>query len=374
MQLLCVALFAASMALPLCAQRQSIVVSAATAEGQLIEQIRNESDAAKKVALLEEFLTRYPQHEGVPWAYSEMVATCPQTGQYDKALSAADKLLGLDPGDLGIALAAVKAAEAMKDPDAVRQWAVRASELARREAKAPKAGSETDEDHKQRVAFAGEVDTYTEYALFTSALQAQAPGPRAALLRALEQQAPDSAYWTHAHELYFLALVQTGDVPAAVAVAEKAIAKGQPTLDMLAAAGDFHLRNNTEPQKVLDYSSRLIELVNTSPQPATVSDAAWQQRKNTLVGLGNWMTGMVYTTQGKLSEADKALRAALPLLEGNDQVKAGALFNLGLANQKLNRLADAMRFYEQCVAIQSPYQSLAAGNLKGLKSAYRVVK
>ena len=86
------------------------------------------------------------------------------------------------------------------------------------------------------------------------------------------------------------------------------------------------------------------------------------------------MTGALYSSQGKFTEADTELRTALPLLEGNDQIKAGALFNLGLANQKLNKLEDAVKFYEQCITIQSPYQSLAAGNLKGLKSRYRVLK
>ena len=39
-----------------------------------------------------------------------------------------------------------------------------------------------------------------------------------------------------------------------------------------------------------------------------------------------------------------------------------------------DKYTDAIKFYEECVAIQSPYQPLAAGNLKGLKSAYKVIK
>ena len=75
---------------------------------------------------------------------------------------------------------------------------------------------------------------------------------------------------------------------------------------------------------------------------------------------------------------DKVLGAGLVrkdfLVEGNDQVKAAALYNLGLANQWLKNLADAIKFYEQCTAIDSPFRPLAAGNLKGLKSGYRVIK
>ncbi|MCC7174500.1 MAG: tetratricopeptide repeat protein [Bryobacterales bacterium] len=359
---------------PLGAQRQSVVVSGATPEGILIQQIRDESDGAKKMALMDEFLTRYPKHEGVPWVYSEITTTCSGMGQYDKAMAAAGKLLELDPGDLGIALAAVKAAEAKKDPDAVRQWAVRASGLARKEAQAPKTEAEDDATFSQRVTFAKQVDAYTEYSLFNTALQTQDPAKKAVLLGTLEKQAPESGYWAQGEGLYFLALAQSGDMPAAVAVAEKVIARGQGTEEMLAAAGEFYLRQNKEPEKVLDYSSKLVALTNSRSRPDGVSEADWQKRKDYFLGMGQWMAGVQLSTQGKFGEADKALRAALPLVEGNDQVKAAALYNLGLANQWLKNLADAIKFYEQCTAIDSPFRPLAAGNLKGLKSGYRVIK
>jgi len=200
------------------------------------------------------------------------------------------------------------------------------------------------------------------------------PAKKAELLKTLDQRAPESTYLAQAINVYFLALGQSGDVPGAVAVAEKAIAKGQGTEEMLAAAGDFYLRQNKEPEKVLDYSSKLIALAGSKPKPDGVSDADWEKRKNAFLGLGQWMTGALYSSQGKNVEADKVLRAALPLLEGDEQTKAGALYNLGLANHRLKKAAEAIKFYELCVAIQSPYQSLAATNLKGLKSAFKVIK
>jgi len=370
----CMALFLSLMVLPLCAQRRVAPINAGTPEGLFLVQIRDESDDAKKLALMDQFLAQYPKHEGALWVYSQITTIGSKLGQFDKAMAAAEKLLAQDPADLEIALAAVKAAEAKKDPDAVRQWAVRSSDLARKGVQTPKAQDEDGDAFKQRVDFAKQVDTYTEYALYAAALQAPEAAKRAELLKALDQRAPESTYLSQAYGLYFLALVQSGDMPAAVVVAEKVIAKGQGTEEMLATAGDFYLRQNTEPQKVLDYSAKLIELAGARPKPGGVSDADWQKRKDSFLGLGQWMTGALYSSQGKFSEADKVLRAALPLLEGNDQLKAGALYNLGLANQRLKNLPDAMKFYEQCVAIQSPYQPLATGNLKGLKSAYRVVK
>ena len=361
-------------AAPLGAQRQRVTINSATPEGRLLQQVRDESDDAKKVALMEQFLAQYPNHEGAVWLYTQMVASCAKLGQFDKAMTAAEKALAQDPADVDTAFAAVKAAEAKKDPDAVRKWAIQASDLARKVAQAPKAGEEDDNAFKQRVESAGLLDTYTEYALLAAAFEAPEAAKKVEMLKTLEQRSPESAYLSKGYGLYFQALVQSGDTPGAVSVAEKLIAKGQGSEEMLATAGDFYLRQNREPQKVLDYSSKLLELVNAKSKPDGVSDSDWQKWKNHLLGWGRWMTGVEYSAQGKFGDADRELRAVLPLLEGNDEYKAGALFNLGVANSRLKNLADAVKFFEQCVAIKSPYQPTCTDNLKAIRSMYRVVK
>ncbi len=367
-------LFLSLMGASLSAQRQKFIMNLSTPEGQLAHRINEESDDAKKVALMEQFLAQYPKDDGAVWVYSQMVASCAKLGQFDKALAAAEKVLAQDPADLGTAVAALKAAEAKKDPDAVRKWAVQASDVARKAAQAPKTEDEDDSAFKQRVDYAKQLDAYTEYALFNAVVQAPEAAKKVELLKTLEERAPESTFLSQGYGLCFQALVQSGDVPGAVAVAEQRIAKGQANELMLATAGDFYLRQNREPQKVLDYSAKLLELVNTKPKPEGVSDADWQKGKEYFLGLGQFMTGVVYCSQGKYGEADKALRAALPLVEGNDANKAGALYNLGIADSHLKNLADAAKFFEQCVAIKSPYQPTCTDHLKAIRSTYRVVR
>src|SRR5206468_7036970 len=65
---------------------------------------------------------------------------------------------------------------------------------------------------------------------------------------------------------------------------------------------------------------------------------------------------------------DKELRAAMPLVEGNDQLKAPTLFFAGLANFNMKNLPDALRFNQECAAIKSPFQAKAAENAKVLRS------
>lgn len=194
------------------------------------------------------------------------------------------------------------------------------------------------------------------------------------LLKTLEERAPESSYLSKASGLRFQALAQSGDLPAAVALAEKLIAAGQANEEMLATAAEFTLRQNREPEKVLDYAAKLIETVNARQKPDAVSDADWQKYRSYYLGSAQWMTGVVYGIQGKFAESDKVLREALPLLEGRDEYKAAALYNLGVANARLRKVADAGRFYQQCAAIAGPYKTMCTDNLKTIRSGYRVVK
>jgi tetratricopeptide (TPR) repeat protein len=359
---------------PALAQREVPTINTETPEGQLLQQIGQEENDAKKAALMEQFIAKYPAHEAAVWVYSLMVATYTKTGQFDQALAAGEKVLAADPSDLHTAHATLKAAEAKKDPEAVRDWALRVSALARKVASAPKSKDEDEDEYKQRVDFAKQLDTYTAYSLFAAGLQASDPRQKAALFRALEENSPDSEYVAQSRDYYFLALTQSGDTAAAAALAEKSAADGKAGEEMLAFLGDYYLRQNKELGKVSDYANKLVQLVSTRPKPEGVSEEDWQKRKNQLLGLGYWMAGSAAALQNQFAEADKSLRAALPYIAGNNELRASALFHLGVANYRLGKIVDAIKFNQECIAIKSPYQAQAQKNLKAIQAEYRVVR
>ena len=115
---------------------------------------------------------------------------------------------------------------------------------------------------------------------------------------------------------------------------------------MLLTAADFYMRQNQEPQKVLNYSAKLVAAVNARNRPDGVADADWQKYRAHYIGLGQWMTGVTDCAQGKYEDSNKALRESLPLIEGSNELKAAALFNLGIANSHLRNVSDAGRFFE----------------------------
>ncbi|MCC6860745.1 MAG: hypothetical protein IT158_19410 [Bryobacterales bacterium] len=355
-------------------QRAKLVVNAETPEGQLLQQIGQESEEAKKTGLLEQFAAKYPTHESAGWVYGQLQNAYLKANQFDKALEAGEKLLAIDPDDVETAHQNLKASEGRKDIAGIKKWSDQTAQIARKIVASPQPKEEDQvEEWKRKVEFSKQVITYTEYALYAAALQAQDAREQAGLIEALEQRNPNSEYLRQAVPIQFAAYLRAGDTEKAVTVAEKVLATDQSNEDMLLVAAGVYLDKKTNPDKIVPYTEKVIELVNTKPKPQGVADADWNQRKAQLSGRAYWIQGKHHFNNKKLAEADKSLRAALPLIE-DQNLKADALFHLGLANYRMEKILDALRFNEQCAAIKSPYQAAAQKNIKAIRSQYREVR
>ena len=226
-------------------QRQKVNINTETPEGQALQQIGQENDEAKKLALMEDFVAKFPKTENTAWVYAQMQPVYIKTGQYDKAMDAGEKVLAIDPGDLEIAHQNLKAAEAKKDPDAIEKWSGQTSEIALKAAASPQPKEEDQvENWKKEVDYAKQVNTYTEYSLSAAALQAQDPKKRIALAEALAKRNPNSQYLPQLNQALFLAYRQAGDNPKAIALAEKILATDQSNEDMLLVVAITICRTN----------------------------------------------------------------------------------------------------------------------------------
>ena len=361
------------------AQRHKLgSINAETPEGQMLQQIGQESDETKKLALLEEFVSKFPKHEGVAWVYSQMQPLYVKTKQYDKAIDIGGKLIAMDPEDVEFAYQTLQAAVAKKDIDGIKKWAVMTSDIARKVAASAQPKDEDEvEAWKQRVDFAKQVDVRTEYELFTAAQTADA-SKKGEFLGVLEQRNPQSQYIPQLREQTFFAYVQAKDMERAVALAEKIPEKDQSEV-MLLVAADYHL-NKKEYDKAIAYCDRIVTLMNGKPKPANVSDADWEKAKANALGRAQWMAGVAYMSQGKLVQADHSFRAALPQIQGEPNLLAEALFHLGVANYRLGdsaggdqaRIMDAFKFTKECAAMRSRFQATAQKNLQAMQNKYRI--
>ncbi|HSM78577.1 MAG TPA: hypothetical protein VLT57_13155 [Bryobacteraceae bacterium] len=289
---------------------------------------------------------------------------------YDKAIELGEKGLAQDPDNLGFAYNNLKAAEGKKDAAAVKKWATESSRIARKIVQ----GAKDDEDGKHQADYARQVDTYTEYSLSATAMQSTTPADIISLFTALEQQNPKSQYLAQSAGVYLHALQQSGQAAQAGPAAERILGESPDSDDALLVAADYNL-NQKRNAKTIEHATRLIDVLNAKQKPEAVSAEDWNKQKNTKLGLAYWYAGLAYSAENKFSEADKTLREALPLLEGNTQFLGIALFNLGLADYKLAKangnkalLQDALKFSQQSAAIKGPLQTQAAANVKVIRA------
>lgn len=358
------------------AQRHELVVNTETPEGQLLHAIGTEQDAGKRVELLEQFAAQHADHVSAAWVLEQLVNAYAATGDAAKAAAAGEKLLAKDPGDLASAVTVLKALEGSSDAAAVQKWSALTSKLAREELAKPKPeDAEQAEEWAQAQDYAKQVDAYSDYALLNQALKATDPQQALALATELEKRSPDSPYALQAQNAAFLSLRRAGREAEAVALAEKILIRDPQNEELLLVAAD-HAMKTKQNDKVIDYSNRLVEVMAGKQKPEQMSDEDWRKRRDTLLGVGNWMAGVTYATQNKYAQADKSLRQALPLLT-DEQMKAAALFHLGVANFRLGesagsapRIKEALAYSQQCAAIKSPYAAGAQKNVNAIRAKY----
>jgi len=349
-------------------------VNTGSPEGQLLQQASQEEDAAKKLALQEQFVTQYPQHEAAGWVYEQLLNGYLKANEADKALAVGDKLAGMPPECVEAAQQTLKAAELKKDPDLVLKWSAKTAELAQKVvASTQPTDADEVENWKARVDYARQVNTYTEYSLYAMALQTADPKKQVALLEALQQRNAKSEYFAKAVDTLFVAYQKSGANDKAVALAQQIAATGNPSEDMLLVLTDDAARKK-DGEKVHAYSAKIVEVMSSKPKPEGVADADWTKRKNTILGLAYSMSGKQYLNDSKLPQADQELRKSLPLVEANAALKTEVLFYLGLANYKMEKVQEAYTFFKACAAVNSPFQATANKNLTAIRTQYHGIK
>ena len=173
-----------------------------------------------------------------------------KAGPPDKVIETGEKLLAMDADDLDAAYQSLKASEAKKDPDLVRKWSDRTSQIARKLAASPQpADAEEVENWKKRVDYAKQVDVYTEYSIYAATLQSTDPRKRIELIEALNTRNPKNAHAAQMTQLQFATLRQLGDNAKALALAEKTLETDQTSEDMLAYVANDYVEKKPIPTR-----------------------------------------------------------------------------------------------------------------------------
>ncbi len=344
--------------LPVLAQRQNFVINVGTPEGQILQQIGQEADQAKKVALMEDFLAKYPKHEGAAWVCGQLETAYLEQKQFDKALAAADKVFVGGTNDPDVGFNAIKAAEGAGDAQQVLTWAGRTSDAV----KAILAKPPADDDAKQYAEHAKEVGNYAEYALYAAALKSRDEKMIVSLGEALAKANPKSQYMWLVSTNYLRALGAKGCAEAA-----KLAAADNKNAEAMLFEADCSWRGG-RAAGVVSGGERALAALTSRPKVEGGGEGAKIGTANFFVGIGNAM-------QQRWGPANKALRAALPAVKGEPIYEANALFNLGMANYTLGKavgdkgqMRQGLNFFEQAAAIKSNVQDQASRNATLIKA------
>lgn len=344
------------------AQRHKIdEVDGEKPEGKLLQQIMQESDEGKRTPMLEQFAGQFPKHEGIGWVLEQLQQNYAKAGDPDKVLKAGDKLIAIDPDDPEANLQCLKAAETKKDVSLIKKYAAGTVAAA---AKLPAAEAESSK------YYAGNAD----FAVYRAMAESRDPKVTIDLGETLLKQSPKGEYTARAVGALFVAYRQANQNARAIELAELTLVTDQTNEDMLLAVADHYAQQKKEPQKVHDYSAKVVTLMNGKAKPEGVGDADWTNRKNMVTGIAHYINGKLYYTENNFPKADTELRSALPLVENNANMKPEVLFLLGFANYKMEKAQEAANYYKACAAIKSPFQAQATKNLAGIKAQYTGIK
>jgi len=260
----------------------------------------------------------------------------------------------------------LKDAQAAKDPDAVKKWAVETGKLAKAEVTGPKLDGFSDEDWPKRVEYAKGVGATSEYALSTAASQpGLAPEKVVELMDALLALNPKSTYIGAGTAAYMAALGKMGGAEKQIEGATK-ILSGSPNEEEALMVISENLMSKNKPDQAYTYAERLVTVMKSKAKPEGYSDEDWSKRKSLLLSRGYYTAGVTGCMRQVWKDCDTNLRAALPMIGGQTGMTGPAYFYLGVANYQLakittdrTKLQQALKFEQQSAAIPGPMQPQA---------------
>jgi hypothetical protein len=351
-----------------------------TPESQFLELVDLVADPVKQLELLDTFLVQFPKYEGISTVYAQMQEACLALKQWDRALALGDKLLTIDESDIETVKRTLKAAEGKADAALTAKWRDRLKQLeppegavtASSTVRLPFIDDEPAGDlgavdlgnvpkqHKSRV----------EAILFNRALQESDLKRKLQLLSLFEKEFPASSHLNKVRYLFFLTHQERQDHTRALAVAEAILERDKSRSDVLFFAAQYYFTAKREPAKVLSYSASLLDIVSVKERPENLSEQDWEKQKSLIIQQAHWMIGATRMAQEQWAAADKELRATLAVSAPGSEFAAGVLTSLGWANYKLRNIPEALSFYKQCAAINSPLKAAAAQSIVSIKAEY----
>jgi len=339
-----------------------VTIAAGTPEDRALLEIERESDVAKRVALLEQFVQQF-SGDAALLGYRRLQVSYFQLGELDKSILAGLHVLRLDGSDFSAMVNLTRAFAQKQDAVQAFNYGMLAAGLIQRlKTMEPPADTSPEVWQSQKRVWLDEVQAdfqYLDYTLYALASAESDAARQSELLERYLAGFPESPYLAVAYQTCLIAYQRRGNFDKVLEVGERALAALPENLGLtlqlaltLGEAGQ-HL------QRAQELAQRVPQLAEKMARPAEQTDEQWAGQQKAWRGLAQSILGMVLMHQGKTKEAIDEFVKAEPLLVDAALEHARNLYWLGFACAKLGRLDPARRYLKEAVAIESPYQVAA---------------
>lgn len=346
---------------------KKVAVPVGTPEDTALNEIYNENDPAAKIALLDKFMAEYGRGDMALLGYQLYVSTYQAAKNPDKVIEYGEKVLELDPTDLGTAVTLVHAAQEKGDVNKMFDYGEKAGAIVRNFKAEPAPEGKTAAEWDQLKAMTlrdaeGDLN-YVEYALYSAAYQVQNPSKKAVLCERFAAAFPDSQYAANALEIEASAYQQAQNYTKMSEIAQKILTADPNDVAMLLLLSDSWSEQQKELDKSEAYAKKALEILPQAKKPDNFTDQQWQQQMNLQKGLAYTVLGQVYVIRGRNAPAVDAFKQADPLLKQNAFYYGRNLYRLGFTLAKMQRIAEAKFILGEAVKVDSPYRALAQQTL-----------
>ena len=356
---------------PAWGQLRNVTINTSSDEGKLLQQAGDQSDPAKKIPLLEEFLSKYPSHEAAGYVHLLLQGEYLKTNNWDKSIEQGLAAQAKAPDDLEVAHLLVKGTEGKGDAPQLAAAVDKAHALAQKAAAVPKPSSDTQAEAWQRsVDFAKQVEDYNQYALYNAAQKQTTPQGKAVVLETLRKDFPGGQFAQTVDAQLIAAYQQSGDNAKMLETMQSALAQDPTNENYLFVIAE----NSLDPAKgKLDVAQanaqKILQTLPNKPKPPNVSDEDWTKSKDNYLGLAHSVLGRALAGQNQFAAGEKELLIAAAALKGNDQALAPVFFFLGYCGAKQEHRRDAMNYLTQASKIPGPYQAPSTDLLNKIRAA-----
>jgi tetratricopeptide (TPR) repeat protein len=354
------------------AQVDRIVIAAGTDEDHALQAISSEQDAAKKLAMYQDFVQKFSANpQAVAYGNWQLAQMYQANGDLDKALDYGDKALAASPRNLDILVSQTGLAQQAKNNAKLIDYAAKGGEICHSIAKQPKPEGVSDDDFAQKLnqekAASQTNCDFLETSGFNVITTETDPKSRMSEIEKFTAAFPDSKFGDQVsnYAMYTLGPGQLNDQARLVSFGEKILSTNPNSVPALLLLASYYGDDNKpgSAAKAVTYAQKVIEVSKADAPDADKSH-------KTAAGAAHDTIGWAYLKQDKTTSAITELKEASALLKGQDEQQyARALYGLGFAYGKLNKLTEAREVLTEAVKIQGPLQAMSQDLLAKVNSA-----